>query len=175
MKEVLEKITSYNLFNYLLPGVLFAVILDKLTIYSIHQENIATGAFVYYFAGLMISRFGSLLVEPFLKKIGFLKFAPRKDFITASNIDAKIEILSEGNNMYRTFSAMFILIILLKLYESAGFKFQILSEWIPYIFIVVLLSMFLFSYKKQTAYITNRIEHISSSKYNDVDRDKKTK
>ena len=159
MKEILDKITSYSLFNYLLPGVLFVIILEKLTIYSIHQENIVIGAFVYYFAGMIISRFGSLLVEPFLKKIGFLKFAPYKDFITASNIDPKIETLSEKNNSYRTFSSMFIVLILLKLYELAGLKFQVLNEWIFYIFIAVLLIMFLFSYKKQTAYITKRIKY----------------
>ena len=84
MKDILEKISSYNLFNYLLPGVLFVVILEKFTTYSFVQENLIVGAFVYYFAGLVISRFGSLIVEPLLRKISFLKFADYEDFVSAS-------------------------------------------------------------------------------------------
>src|SRR3989344_7954495 len=103
MKDILDKITSYNLFNYLLPGVLFVAILDKFTSYSLTQENLLIGAFVYYFIGLVISRFGSLIVEPFLKSVSFLKFADYVDFVSASKIDSKIEDFSEVNNMYRTF------------------------------------------------------------------------
>ena len=102
MKEILDKITSYNLFNYLLPGVLFVVILDKLTIYSFAQENLVIGAFVYYFVGLVVSRTGSIVVEPLLKKIGFVKFDDYKDFVVAAKNDSKIDVLSESNNMYRT-------------------------------------------------------------------------
>jgi len=157
MKEILEKITTYNLFNYLFPGVLFAVALDELTSYSIHQENIVVGAFVYYFAGLVVSRFGSLIVEPFLKKIGFLKFVPYKDFVAASKADPKIEILSEANNMYRTFTALFVLLGILKIYELISINLLIPNEWSLFFLIVLLLVMFIFSYKKQTRYISERV------------------
>jgi len=157
MKEILDKITSYNLFNYLLPGVLFVAILDKLTVYSFVQENVAIGAFVYYFIGLVISRFGSLVVEPILKKVSFLKFASYADFVSASKKDASIEAFSEVNNMYRTFVAMFALLILLKFCELLTVRFPILSEWSSSILVVMLLVMFLSSYRKQTQYITKRI------------------
>lgn len=157
MKEVLEKITSYNLFNYLFPGFLFAVALDELTMYSITQENLIVGVFVYYFAGLVISRFGSLVIEPFLKKISFLKFGEYSSHVSASRKDSAIETFSETNNMYRTFSAMLILVILLQIYEFIELKFSILSKWNPYILIITLLTIFLFSYKKQTEYIRKRI------------------
>ena len=49
MEEILEKISSYNLFNYLLPGILFAVISKEITTYSFLHENIIIGLFLYYF------------------------------------------------------------------------------------------------------------------------------
>ena len=157
MKDILDKITSYNLFNYLLPGVLFVVILKILTPFSLIQENLITGAFVYYFVGLVISRFGSLIIEPFLKFVSFLKFAEYADFITASKTDPKVEAFSEVNNMYRTFVSMFVLLLLLKGYDLVAVKIPILSDHAPLILVVLLLVMFLFSYRKQTGYITKRI------------------
>jgi hypothetical protein len=69
MKDLIEKLSSYNLFNYLFPGVIFAVISEKMTSYSFLQDDIIVGVFVYYFIGLVVSRFGSLFLEPVLKKI----------------------------------------------------------------------------------------------------------
>ena len=119
-------------------------------------------AFLAYFIGLIVSRFGSLIVEPILKKASFLKFADYADFILASKEDPKIEMLSEANNMYRTFCSMLILLMLLKTSELIEFKYQILKNINPYILIILLLVMFLYSYKKQTEYIVKRIKENKS-------------
>jgi len=158
MNELLGEITSYNLFNYLLPGVLFVVILDKFTSFSFIQENIVIGAFVYYFAGLIISRFGSLILEPVLKKLSFIRFAEHQDFVSSSKQDPKVETLLEASNMYRTFTAMFFLLLLFKLYNFLSVKFPILNELSIYILVALLLVMFLFSYRKQTGYISKRVK-----------------
>ena len=157
MKDLLEKLSSYNLFNYLFPGIVFAVILKEITSYSLLQENLIIGFFVYYFIGLVISRFGSLVIEPFLRKLSFLKFADYKDFVSASKKDEKIELFSEVNNMYRTLCSMFILLILLKFYEWIEIQLPTLKDWSNCLLITLLLFMFLFSYRKQTQYITKRI------------------
>lgn len=158
MKDLLEKLSSYNLFNYLFPGIVFVVILKGITSYSLLQENLIIGVFVYYFVGLAISRFGSLVIEPLLRKLTFLKFADYKEFVDASKKDEKIEILSEVNNMYRTLCAMFILLIILKFYEWMETNAPIIKDWSNWIVITLLLFMFLFSYRKQTQYITKRIK-----------------
>ena len=158
MNDLLDKISSYHIFNYLLPGILFVIIAEKFAHHSLIQNNLIVGAFVYYFIGLVISRFGSLAIEPILKKIKFIKFVGYADFVLASKNDSKIDIFSEINNMYRTFSSMFILILLLKLYEFVALKFSISGEWSIYILITSLLIMFLWSYRKQTEYITKRIK-----------------
>lgn len=158
MKEILDKLTSYNLFNYLVPGVLFVAILDSFTSYSFIQEDLVLGAFVYYFVGLVISRVGSLIIEPVLKKISFIRFARYADFVSAAKSDPKLETLSEANNMYRTFISMFSLLIILKSYELLSIKWTVLNEGGLYVLIGLLLVMFLLSYRKQTTFIRDRVD-----------------
>ena len=158
MKQLLDKLSSYNLFNYLLPGIIFVVIASKVTHYDFIQGDIVIGLFLYYFIGLVISRFGSLVIEPILKRFSFIQFADYKDFIAASKKDEKIDLFSEVNNTYRTLSALFILLLLLKVYEEIECKYHVLKERGVIILIVLLLVTFLFSYKKQTIYVTKRIK-----------------
>jgi hypothetical protein len=117
VKELLEKLSSYNLFNYLLPGIVFVVLAARVTRYSFIQQDIVIGAFVYYFIGLVISRVGSLVIEPLLKRTSFVKFADYSHFVAASKADTRIEVLSEANNSYRTLCATFLVLLLLKGYE----------------------------------------------------------
>jgi len=158
MKDLLDKLSSYNLFNYLLPGILFVILASGLTHYSFVQQDIVTGVFLYYFIGLVISRFGSLIIEPLLKYLSFLRFVDYKSFISASKKDPKIELLSEVNNTYRTLCSLFVLLFFLKLYEAIETKLPILAEYKLLILLMLLLIMFLFSYRKQTGYISKRVE-----------------
>lgn len=168
MKDLLDKLSSYNLFNYLLPGVVFAAIASKITKFSFIQSDIIAGVFLYYFIGLIISRFGSLAIEPFLKWTSFLRFADYSDFISASKNDPKIELLSEVNNTYRTICSLFVLLLLLKLYEITETWIPILKEWNNTALILLLLIMFLCSYRKQTSYITCRIQASQQKNSKDV-------
>jgi len=158
MKELLSKISSYNLFNYLLPGIIFVAVTNKLTHYSFIQENIIIGLFLYYFIGLVISRFGSLVIEPVLQKVSFIKFADYNNFVAASKNDEKIEVLSEANNTYRTLCSLFVFLILLKVYEKIEDSFLFLKDYSGMIVVVLLLVMFFFAYRKQTLYIIKRIK-----------------
>jgi len=158
MNELLSKLSSYNVFNYLLPGIVFAVLASETLHYSVPQRDILTSAFLFYFVGLVVSRFGSLVVEPLLKGLSFVKFADYKDFVAASKKDSQLEVLSEVNNAYRTLASLFSLLLLLKLYMKLENRFPYLKEWDATGLAVLLLVMFLFSYRKQTSYITRRIK-----------------
>jgi hypothetical protein len=158
MKDLLEKISSYNIFNYLLPGVLFAFIISKMTVYSLLQDDILTGAFVYYFLGLTVSRVGSLLIDPLLKKVKFVRFSDYKTFVSTSKKDGKIELLSEVNNMYRTLCALFLLILVLLGCQSVLVHVQWLVPAGPYIALTLLALLFAFSYRKQSEYVVKRID-----------------
>lgn len=155
MKELLDKVSSYNIFNYLLPGIVFVVLVEKLTSFSFIQKDIILGVFLYYFIGLIVSRIGSLLIEPILKKIKFIKFASYPEYFSASKSDVKLDVLSETNNMYRTFCSLFLLLIIIKVYELIAKKIPVVDEWNAELLVVGLLFLFLFAYKKQTKYIAD--------------------
>lgn len=157
MKEILDKISSYNLFNYLLPGVLFVCISKQFTDYNFIQENDFIGVFLYYFIGMVISRFGSVIIEPILKKIKFLKFSEYNRYVTASKKDIKLELLSEVNNTYRTLNSMIITLVLFKIFYSIETKFELDSSVSITILTILVFILFIFSYRKQTNYITKRI------------------
>lgn len=157
MNELVAKISSYNLFNYLLPGIVFTTLAGDILHYPIAQRDLLTAAFLYYFAGLVISRFGSLVIEPILKRFAFVSFSDYKDFLAASEKDGQLAVLSEANNTYRTLSSLFALLLLLKLYLKLEARLPFLREWDAALLLMLLLIMFLFSYRKQTAYISKRV------------------
>lgn len=162
MKDLLDKLSSYNIFNYLLPGVIFAVFIDALTDFHFLQKDIVAGVFVYYFLGSVVSRIGSLAIEPLLRKWDIVKFAPYEDFVKASKTDPKMEILSEANNMYRTICSLMFCVGIVALYDWAYSSWSLLHAATPAILITVLFSLYALSYRKQTAYITKRIEALKS-------------
>lgn len=158
MSDLFGKISSYNLFNYLLSGILFVILVDVFTSYSFAQKDFVVGAFLYYFIGLVISRIGSLFIEPILKWIKFVRFADYADFVSVSKIDSKLEILSEQNNIYRTLIAVFGAVIFLKAFELLRGDFACIAKFQSELLFGFILLLLLFGYRKQTAYITKRIE-----------------
>jgi len=158
MKDLLDKLSSYNIFNYLFPGVLFAVLADKLTSYKLLIDNVVIGVFVYYFLGLVVSRVGSLILEPLLKQIRILHFTPYEDYVRASKLDGKIELLSEINNMYRTLSSVFICLLFLYFYGFLEKKYTVISDYSLVLAIILLMILFVFSYRKQSDYIKVRVK-----------------
>ena len=87
-----------------------------------------------------------------------MKFASYSDFITASQRDTKIELLSEKNNSYRTLCTAVLLVGLLWLYQIVESLVPVLSKYSASGLIVILLVLFLFSYRKQTEYVAKRVE-----------------
>ncbi len=157
MKELLEKISSYNIFNYLLPGAVFGFWISseyELTLAS----DLLTNAFIYYFLGMIVSRIGSLIIAPILKWMKIIKFDKYKSFIKASKKDEKIDLLSEVNNMYRTFISLFSVIGFLKFYNWLESKIIWLDDCRIVIGLLFLLILFALSYRKQTKFITKRIK-----------------
>lgn len=164
----IEKISSYNIFNYLFPGVVFCNLVDLMTRFDFKIDNFLVELFMYYFVGMIISRIGSLFVEKALKKIEFdgkkfLIFADYKDYIDACKDDSKIEILSEVNNTYRTIVAAFIsfgavLIYDKFIYDNLEKNCSCANEIIAVLVGIFVFIVFIISYKKQTDYIRKRVE-----------------
>jgi len=157
MADIIDKLSSYNIFNNLLPGTLFAGIGSQISSYSLVETNLLIAPFLYYFYGLVISRIGSLVVEPLLKKLGFLKFAGYEDYVAASKQDASLDRLSEVNNMYRTLCSLLFFLGAVVVLNALTHAFPVIDRIVPYVGGLGLLVLFLFSYRKQTSYIAKRI------------------
>jgi hypothetical protein len=158
MSELFNKLSSYNLFNNLLPGTLFVFLAGQATHHDYIQPNLPVALALYYLVGLVVGRFGSLVVEPILRRTKFLQFAEYKEFVEASKKDEKIEIMSEVNNMYRTLCSLFSMLLLLVLYTKLTAAFPLIASKTAIILSAALLITFAFSYRKQTQYITKRIK-----------------
>lgn len=157
MEKILEKLSSYNIFNYLFPGVVFCVVADRYLAIPLLQDSIINGLFLYYFVGLVISRIGSVAIEPILRKTGFVKFSEYHDFVRAEKKDPKIELLSEFNNTYRTLlSAIFILCVV-AIGAHIGKSNPNFLEFVKYLILPGLVLLLGLSYKKQTGYISKRV------------------
>jgi len=153
MDKLLEKISSYNLLNNLMPGGIFCFLLHRICNIDILGTSIVENLFVYYFIGMVISRLGSILIEPIARKIKLVSYADYNDYITASKKDSKIDTLLETSNLYRTIVAGGLLIIIIRLYICAERQVQVLVYATPYIIVFFLLIIFLISFRKQTEYI----------------------
>lgn len=158
MKEIIDKISSYNFFNYLLPGIVFAFIMREFTKIDITNNELVYSMFIYYFIGMIISRIGSIIIEPVFKKIKILKFSDYKDFVEASRNDSKIELFSEVNNTYRTITSIGFSLLLLKLVLFIFEIIEVSEDLQKLVGVIFLFFLFSFSYRKQTNYITKRIE-----------------
>ncbi len=185
VKNVIEKVSSYHIFNYFFPGIIFCWLIDKVTRVSISTGEVWKDIFIYYFVGMTISRIGSIYIEAALrsvkitnkdrKKEPFLNFIPYGDYITASKKDGFIKTLNEMNNTYRTLLTVFIVATGVKLYDIFFYDmvqgFGDIGNSVS-LLILFLLTIILFvnSYRKQTDYIKKRVEKALSNQekyYND--------
>jgi hypothetical protein len=151
MSELLQKLSTYNIFNYLFPGVVFVILLNRYTEINLVVDDVILGMFLYYFFGLVLSRIGSILIEPALRCTKIVEFSDYARFIRASKLDDKIELLSEVNNMHRTIIAM--LVVLLAISICNGSVTCLLTTSL-----LGIVTLFVLSYRKQTSFITKRID-----------------
>lgn len=173
IKSISSKISSYNVFTNLFPGIVFAYLLLYLFDVQIVAGTWIADFFIYYFWGIVLNRIGSIVIEPIMKKIKIkkkllLQFAPYSDYIKASSNDSIISTLSEINNTYRALlSCSFCTLVLKAFFEINNWLigknflfFESNKDWIG---IILLLTLFALSYIKQTAYVRERIEEAIKS------------
>jgi len=157
MNELLNKLSSYNVFNYLFPGAVFAYIIDSVTPHKLVQNDIVVTLFFYYFIGLIISRIGSIIIEPVITGEWFAPHAKYEDYLSALDMDESIATLSEQNNMYRTIISLMFTIIGVLIYDWLVNAYLWIDYLSTYIILGILIILFLLAYKKQTAYIVKRV------------------
>lgn len=157
MEKVLEKISSYNLFNNLFTGGVALLLSRYYLKFEIYYETVVYELIIIYFVGMVFNRVGSLIVNPILKKFKIIKFLPYEKFLQANRVDEKINVLQQEANIYRTLTSIFLFAILIKsfIFFQEVINFNFISKDLV---IIILLILFVISYIKQTNIIVKRIE-----------------
>lgn len=156
--KLLDKISAYQVVNYIIPGSVLCVLLKHMVGYDIIAFSMIENVIICYFVGLVNSRLGSLILRPILKKCRLVKDAPYDDFVSVEKYDAKLTMLSDINNVFRSFASVMLVLLI-----AYGIKhIEIIEKYIitnfNWIAILFLLILFVFSIRKQTKFVKDRVE-----------------
>jgi hypothetical protein len=154
--EILSKLSSYNIFNYLFPGAVFGVIAQHFELLHVPNQLVEKTIW-FYFIGLSISRIGLIVVEPILRKMGFISYSKYDQFVNASASDSKIDLLVEVANTYRTLCTLFIVILIGLAFNGLSTQIELSSYWRERILVIILFLLFLISFRKQSNYVRARV------------------
>jgi hypothetical protein len=149
IKNIIDKLSSYNLFNYLFPGFLFVILLKATTRYFDCLELDFSTVVVIYFLGLVISRVGSLLIEELLMRGSIITKIDTKTLFEKYQNNIKLEIIVEAMNMYRTLAAMSIILSLLTILDMIICRSFTINGIIYSLLELLVFILFTFAFKKQ--------------------------
>ncbi|QIL02693.1 phosphohistidine phosphatase [Sphingomonas sinipercae] len=155
MDKLIDKIDSYNIFNYFVPG---AVVFEFVRAFlgSAESTDILSRLLLYYLTGLTVSRLGSLVLEPLFKMLKLVTHSDYTSYVLACERDKKIELFVEIANMYRTIyvGALVCLVITFVLSPPPYFVENLISIRIA---LGLLAILFFLSYRKQSGYVNKRV------------------
>lgn len=159
MEELAKKISRYNFANFLIPGSLYVLLMaEHLPLSEITKDPLYF-LIAAYFAGAVISRFGSVVVRPLLFRIQRLRFDQYtyQDYVAADHSDERISALLEDRNLYRSIISLILVSYLSIRYLDLRAAFPNIQEYEMEGFAVALLSVFITAYVRQDSFITKRV------------------
>lgn len=159
IKVLIDKFSQYNFLTNILPGTVLCIILKYLVGYDLIPDDYYQAGIVFYFVGIVNSRVGSLIVEPILKTISWVKYAPYHEFLQAEKEDAKLTILSQENNVFRSYISVMFISLIGYIYKNNSLDWQLILRDEHLVLIFALFVLFLFAYKKQTSFVRKRVEN----------------
>lgn len=166
IEKIFERLSNYEYINNIIPGAIYVVLTEKLTLFKIQTDNIWLDLIVFYFVGVVIGRVGALIIEKILKWRKKLNLVLYSEYVEAERKDKFVRELSIINNMYRTYTSLALCLLL-----TVGFSYIWILingyKWSKPVLIVLwcifLMLLFAKSYIKQTDYVANRVKTINES------------
>ncbi|MER8743122.1 hypothetical protein NKH54_08550 [Mesorhizobium sp. M1004] len=159
MGDVISKISSYNIFTNLIPGAVLAFIMHRLEIYDFQSPSTVIDIIMYYFLGVVVSRVGSVILQPVLRRTHFIKHGDYSSFIVAEAKDPKIAVLLESSNLYRSICSVLLLSLLAYWVKLLAARYGWSLRSVEVGTVIFLAALFLLSYRKQAAFIEKRVQH----------------
>lgn len=147
MTEMLSKFPYYDILNTIVPGVVFYFFWEQGD-WSFNASNgfEIVGAIVFF--GLTASRIGSF-IEGLCLKIHLITRESYKDYVEASQTDAKIDILCRQRNLYRSIVGSVVLYFLMSLLFYFQCSYSVLAS--------LVLLLYGAAYFKQNKYVFKRV------------------
>ena len=159
VEDLLKNISQYQLFNFLLTGTFLALAISSTTSIDLLSDNLLFSLVGYYFLGLVVSRFGSLIIGNIYKKLKIVKYRTYDRYLAAAMHDPKIEILVQDSNLYRTFIAASFLYLIVLIVDKFYIQYIRIYTFETYaIFALIGILIFSFAYRRQVSFITKRID-----------------
>lgn len=158
LKQVVERFSSYKLFNFFLPGAVMYGVLRLNGVVALDILKFWELLIVIYFMGLLCSRVGSVVIEEIMKRFNWIKGYDIKKYLEKQNSESMIVVLLEICNTYRTFAAVFLILPFVHIVYGAYLEtlsWSVLYYVIPELLIMIL---FCFSFYKQYCYFQNSIK-----------------
>jgi hypothetical protein len=152
-----EKVSEYNLFNYLVPGSVFMIALRYVAGTVPFENSVMLFLLAAYFVGMALSRIGSLVIEPVLLRTRLIALCDFGEFVRAEKNDPKIATLLQETNAYRTMAAVFATLLLTKCALVLRPKFAHFDQIAGWASPIALLLLFAFSHRKMCRYIAQRV------------------
>lgn len=155
LDSIIDKISSYNILNNLLPGGAFVFLIKIVVNYSMFQNDLLYDFILVYLLGVIMNRLGSLLIEPLFTKLKLIK---KKDYKNYLNLkDDKMQNLVETSNVYRSLVSTILVVTIISIYFTL-IRVYIDKNYETIIFILMIFALFSMSYIKQQSYISERIK-----------------
>lgn len=174
MEAILSKLIglleNFYLATYIIAGSAIGIgftIMDIEFFYSEFWLNLG----LCYFAGMIASRLGSIVIEPICKRLNVIPWEPYEKFMKAEQKDTTEKLLniSKLNGTYCTMSAVSIILLIASIVVNIQ-GHACCCQYFKYPFIYLCITiLFLFSYKKQVTYTVKRINHLLANSDNRSD------
>ena len=153
LKSLSEKLSAYQLFNFIYPGAVFLGILSYKGVPLGMLKEIWWFLLASYFLGMTISRFGSIVIESICLKFGWIEKYDIKRYADDIAKNSFTAILLELTNIYRTNCSMGILLFLCTI-----FKYQQDDKCCMLFVEVLFVLLFGISFIKQHHYLEDKLK-----------------
>lgn len=153
LKSLSEKLSAYQLFNFIYPGAVFLGILSYKGVPLGMLKEIWWFLLASYFLGMTISRFGSIVIESICLKFGWIEKYDIKRYADNIAKNSFTAILLELTNIYRTNCSMGILLFLCMI-----FKYQQDDKCCMLFVEVLFVLLFGISFIKQHHYLEDKLK-----------------
>ena len=165
MNEVLGKLLSrlskYDWFTTLLPGLFLFALLPRIGI-NAASESIVEEFGLVFFLGVVSSRVGATCIEQVARWFKLLE--PYEDYVDWSNADKeKADMLVRNANWFRSLCGMMLVFIGSFALQQAHFSWLTPKVKICVVALVIL-ALFLDAYRRQLDFTTRRIRKFKQDK-----------